>query len=144
MSVRATASVGPDEGGRPRRSATGVIFPSLVVYGMLAATLDVETDGDTARFGLTVANEGDDPVSLTFSDGQRADFVVRDAEAGTERWRWSDGRMFPQMLGSEELAPGESVTYDAEWDTPEGGSFVCRGELVDNANSASAETSFSL
>lgn len=111
---------------------------------MLTATLDVETDGDTARFGLTVTNEADEAVSLTFSDGQRADFVVRDAEAGTERWRWSDGRMFPQMLGSEELAPGESVTYDAEWDAPEGGSYVCRGQLVDNADSASAEASFSL
>jgi hypothetical protein len=111
---------------------------------MLTATLDVETDGDTARFGLTVTNEGDETASLTFSDGQRADFVVRDAEAGTERWRWSEGRMFPQMLGTEDLAPGETVTYDAEWNAPAGGSYVCRGELVDDANGASAEASFSL
>lgn len=111
---------------------------------MLTATLDVETDGDTARFGLTVTNESDETVSLTFSDGQRADFVVSDAEAGTERWRWSEERMFPQMLGTEDLAPGESVTYDAEWATPESGSYVCRGELVDNAESASADASFSV
>ncbi|MFC5365789.1 BsuPI-related putative proteinase inhibitor [Salinirubrum litoreum] len=113
---------------------------------MLAATLDVETDDDTARFTLTVTNEGDDPVSLTFSDSQRFDFVVRAAEDDTERWRWSDGQMFAQMLGSEELAPGESVAYDAEWtaDDSDSGSFVCRGELADNAQSASAESAFSL
>lgn len=111
---------------------------------MLTATLDVEVDGDTATFALRVTNEGDDPVSLTFSDGQRAEFVVRDAGTDAERWRWSEGRMFPQMLGSEEVAPGESIAYEAEWTAPENGSFVCRGELVDNANSASAAESFAV
>jgi hypothetical protein len=110
---------------------------------MLTATVDVETHDDTARFTLTVTNEGDDPVSLTFSDSQRFDFVVRDAD-DTERWRWSEGQMFAQMLGTEELAPGESVEYDAEWHASGTGSYVCRGELVDNANSASAEESFSI
>lgn len=111
---------------------------------MLTATLDVETADDTARFTLTVTNEGDDPVSLTFGDSQRFDFVVRDAESDTERWRWSEGQMFAQMLGTEELAPGESVEYDAEWAGGDTGSYVCRGELVDNANSASTEASFSI
>lgn len=111
---------------------------------MLTATLDVETDDDTARFTLTVSNESDDPVSLTFSDSQRVDFVVRDSEADTERWRWSEGQLFAQMLGSETLDPGESVEYDAEWSADDAGSFVCRAELVDNATSASAESAFSL
>jgi hypothetical protein len=111
---------------------------------MLTATLDVETDEETARFTLTVTNEGDDPVSLTFADGQRADFVVRDAESGVERWRWSAGRMFPQMLGSEAVAPGASLAYEAEWTADASGSFVCRGELVDTDESAAAEESFAV
>jgi hypothetical protein len=111
---------------------------------MLTATVDVETDGDTARFTLTVTNEGDDSVSLTFSDSQRFDFVVRDADNDIERWRWSEGQMFAQMLGTEEIAPGDSVVYDAEWTASRTGSFVCRGELVDDAQSASAEESFSI
>jgi hypothetical protein len=110
---------------------------------MLAATLDVETN-DVATFTLTVTNEGDESVSLTFPDGQRADFVVRDADTDRECWCWSEGQMFTQMLGTEELAPGESVEYEAEWLPSDTGSYVCRGELVDTEGSASAQTAFSV
>jgi hypothetical protein len=111
---------------------------------MLTATLDVDTDGDAVGFTLTVTNEGDEPVSLTFSDSQRFDFVVSDADGDTERWRWSRGQMFGQLLGSETFDPEESVSYEAEWAAPDPGSYVVRGELVDTEDSASAETSFSV
>jgi hypothetical protein len=52
--------------------------------------------------------------------------------------------MFPQMLGSEAVAPGASLAYEAEWTTDESGSFVCRGELVDTDESAAAEESFAV
>lgn len=61
---------------------------------------------------LRVENPTSDPLTLAFSDGQRFDFVVRDADGG-ERWRWSEGRFFTQALGSETVAAGDSLVYEA-------------------------------
>lgn len=105
-----------------------------MVTATLAAT---ETDG-TLVCELTVENDGDGPVSLQFSDTQRAEFVVeRDGETA---WRWSDGRMFGQALGSVDLAPGETATFEGGWDDPPAGDYHVRGELVANDADAEATT----
>jgi Intracellular proteinase inhibitor len=33
---------------------------------------------------------------------------------GFERWRWSDGQMFLQMLSERGLAPGETWSFELE------------------------------
>jgi hypothetical protein len=111
---------------------------------MLTATLDVDASADAVRLELTVRNDGSEPVSLTFSDSQRADFAVRPADGDDAVWRWGEGQLFAQMLGTEELAPGDSVTYDVEWPDPDPGSYVAVGELSDDAGSASAEAEFTV
>ena len=52
-----------------------------------------------ARRRRTPAASG---VELDFPDGQTHDFVVLDA-AGSEVWRWSDGRMFTQAHAEQVL-----------------------------------------
>jgi hypothetical protein len=106
---------------------------------MLTAELNVDPAADTVEFALVVENAGDENETLNFRDGRRADFAAyRD---GSEVWRWSDGRMFAQALGSETLAPGERVTYRGTWDAPESGSYVAIGTLaaVDRTVDADAE-----
>ncbi|WP_254543796.1 BsuPI-related putative proteinase inhibitor [Halomarina pelagica] len=105
---------------------------------MLRGDLTATADGGVT-FAFTVENAGDEPVSLTFSDAARADFVVDD-----ERWRWSDGRLFAQVLGEETLAPGESRTYEAEWPDPDPGTHEARAELLAREHDCEARTRFEI
>jgi hypothetical protein len=107
---------------------------------MLTGDLRVETD-DGVRFVFAVRNAGDERVDLEFGSSCRADFAVY--EAGEERWRWSDGRMFTQMIEHLRLEPGESETFEVEWDAPRSGEFVGRAELRARDGDCVAETGFS-
>jgi len=62
-----------------------------------------------ARARLTVRNHTELPVEFTFPTSQRFDFIVRDA-LGREVLRWSDGRVFLQVIGRETLLK-ESRSY---------------------------------
>ncbi|ESP88078.1 BsuPI-related putative proteinase inhibitor [Candidatus Halobonum tyrrellensis] len=105
---------------------------------MLDATLTVEPGEAGLALRLTVENTGDGPVSLSFSDGQRAEFVVERPDGG-EVWRWSEGRSFTMALGNEELRPGETREFEATWEGAESGEYVVRGWLVAREADAEAE-----
>ncbi|QLG47384.1 BsuPI-related putative proteinase inhibitor [Natrinema halophilum] len=91
----------------------------------------LETTGEDSRdavlFVFTVTNDGDETVELRFSDACKADFIVADGDE--EVWRFTDGRMFAQVLSSETIEPGTSTSYEAEWTDPEPGEYVARAEL---------------
>ena len=106
---------------------------------MLDATLTAEPTEAEVTLRLTVENTGDGPVSLSFSDGQRAEFVAERADDRQEVWRWSEGRTFAMALGNEELRPGETDTFEGTWEKPEGGEYVVRGWLVAREEDAEAE-----
>ncbi|KAB1188753.1 MULTISPECIES: BsuPI-related putative proteinase inhibitor [Haloferax] len=95
----------------------------------LDATLTVAPVADGVSLTLTVENQGQASLDLSFANGQRAEFVAVDDD-GSEVWRWSDGRAFSMALGSETLAPGESVAYEAEWSSPPTGEYEVTGSLA--------------
>ena len=70
-------------------SYTNNLMPPGVILPTLQAT-------------LAVFNYGVIPVTLHFNMSQRFDFVIRDSR-GSEVYRWSDGRAFMDVLGSETL-----------------------------------------
>jgi hypothetical protein len=107
----------------------------------LDATLTVAPYDWGLTLTLTVESAGADTVDLSFSDGQRAEFVVRDAGGG-EVWRWSEGRAFAVALGGETIAPGESVNYGGEWSSPPAGEFEITGSLA--ATDADADATASM
>ena len=90
-------------------------------------TVTVTTDkklyaaGTTIKLTLTVRNTSPDTVHLTFSSGQRFDFVIRHAVKGDSPilWQWSRGKMFTQMLSSDTLMPGQDRTYTTLFDPKE-------------------------
>ncbi|AUX10619.1 hypothetical protein AArcSl_3008 [Halalkaliarchaeum desulfuricum] len=112
---------------------------------MLTSTLSVAPVDEGFEFSLTVRNDDDEPVELSFRSGQRVDFVVErvdDADGtgdGQEVWRYSDGRLFTQALGRETLEPGESLSYGAIWEDPPAGEYEVRGVLT--AENVDAEAS---
>ncbi|WP_254537589.1 BsuPI-related putative proteinase inhibitor [Halomarina litorea] len=108
---------------------------------MLTGDLSVETD-DVVRFVFAVRNDGDGPADLTFRDSCHADFAVYNGEG--ERWRWSDGRMFMQVIEHRTVEPGGEETFEGEWESPESGEFLARAELCAQDESCEAETRFSV
>lgn len=93
----------------------------------LEGGLDSTVSGDGVAFVFTVENSGTTPVELAFRSGKVADVVVY--ESGTEVWRWSDGRMFTQALGTETLDPGQSFTHEVSWEDPPPGEYVAEASL---------------
>lgn len=95
----------------------------------LEGTLETAADGtrDAVMFVFTVSNSGGEPVDLQFSDACKAEFVLKDD--GDEVWRFSEGRMFAQVLSSETLEAGAETTYEAEWSDPEPGDYTAAAEL---------------
>jgi hypothetical protein len=108
----------------------------------LTGSLDTEVETDHVSFTFTVENDGDEPVTLSFPDACTADFAVLDGE--DERWRWSRGRMFTQALQSESLDPGESVTYEGEWQNPEAGIHTAVATLEADNHDCETRAEFSV
>jgi hypothetical protein len=82
----------------------------------LTLSLDVRPlplrPGADAEWELRLRNDGPEPVRLTFPTSQLGDVVLR--RDGVERWRWSEGRMFLQVLAERELAPAEEWSFSLE------------------------------
>lgn len=109
----------------PHRLLVGSLLFFGCVGGVPAGSSDrpeagvrvsVDTDrgvyapGDTVLLDLTLANPTDTPVTLRFPSGQRYDFTILDA-AGTSVWTWSADRGFIQVLGEEQIGPGEELVF---------------------------------
>ena len=93
---------------RPRRVSNGRAEVKL------SSHLKVDVGERAVRFALNVRNIGGKHAELDFQDGQTHDFVVVDS-AGREAWRWSDGRIFTQMVQNKQLGGGDALQVDEVW-----------------------------
>jgi hypothetical protein len=106
-------------------------------------SLDASASAGSVSFTFTVENAGSDPVELSFSSAQTHDVTV--LEGGTEVWRLSEGQMFAQMMSSETLDAGESVTYGGTWADPAPGDYEAVAELTTRGEpGCEARTAFSV
>ena len=134
-----------DEGrGRP----SPVFKPRPVRSGrMIDAALATAESDEGVDLALTVTNGGEDPVTLRFRTGQRADFAAYEGVEGDlvagdidgdPVWRHGEGRVFTQALGTETLGPGESATYGGTWRDPPAGEYRVVGTLTAEEHDATA------
>jgi hypothetical protein len=91
--------------------------------------------GEPIVMTLEVVNPTDRSIRLTFPSAQRYDFVVKQAKATI--WQYSGGRMFAQVLGRYDLAPGDTMAYKYTWDQtgadgtkPRLGAYTVEGMLM--------------
>jgi hypothetical protein len=112
--------------------------------------ITVSTDAPTYGIGapidvaISLVNRAAHPASLRFSDGQRYDFLILDA-GGDVIWRWSAEKFFIQMLGEEQLAPGETRSFRERFEGRlEPGTYAVVGRLVALARPLEARTTFTV
>jgi len=94
--------------------------------------------GSPVDFSMIVRNISPNTVHATFPNACHADFVVmRD---GAVVWNFMHGRHCAQIIGRATIAPGDSASFDMEWDglstTPGNrismGRFTVKGILLTN------------
>lgn len=89
----------------------------LLVTTMVTTDKKSYASGDPIKMTFTVTNKTKEAVRLSFSNGQRYDFVLREETKPVAKilWQWSRGKMFNMMLSSVSLEPGKSLTYTATY-----------------------------
>jgi len=71
--------------------------------------------GEPIKMTLKIFNYTEEDIVFHFNTSQRYDFIIEDEE-GNEIWRWSEGRMFAQMLGEETSGSANTeIIYKAEY-----------------------------
>ena len=73
----------------------------------------IEEKTAEAQFTFQVTNEYQYPRTFEFSTGQQFDIEIID-DTGRVVTAWSDDKVFPQMVTSFTLAPGETKTFNAD------------------------------
>ena len=127
--------------------ATLLVFPACASTAERGLSLTLVAGKGTFKTGQPISLElkvhyvGKEPLTLSFSTSQRYDFQI-EKEGGEILWRWSDGRMFAQVLGQFTLSPElPHVRYRAvfEGHLPPG-RYKVRGILTTSPRPLSAAT----
>jgi len=89
------------------------------------------TTGEPITIEFGIFNRTGEEATLHFRDAQRYDFTIEEDEE-KEVWRWSNGKMFAEVLGEETLGPGrEEVVYTETYaGRLEPGDYQLTGMLV--------------
>ena len=105
-----------------------VIFAFLIVFCLAFAPqpakpqLKVDLFADKAiyhlrepvKLTLIVTNESQKIISAVYSSSQSFDFAVFNNDK-REIWRWSNDKVFAQMLRPFTLPPGKEVRFSTTW-----------------------------
>ncbi len=115
---------------RPRADARRTNEAKRSTTPQIEASLDVSAnDARAVRFAFRVTNAGGGKVEMTFPSGQTHDVVVLDS-LGREVWRWSEGRMFTQLLQTRVLRSADTLAYDERWSDAPAGRYVAVARLA--------------
>ena len=89
---------------------------STVCEGVIQATKAGEISyklGETVKLTYAVRNTCSEPVKYTFSSSMQFDLWIKRGDK--EIYRMSKGRMYAMVITTLELQPGETKTFDIEW-----------------------------
>ena len=122
---------------RPARAVLSLAAPSTVA------------PGQTVNATLTVLNDGDEPLTLTFGSSCRADLVVE--RGGTRVWDLMSRVLCAFGVTTSTLQPNQTLVYGLQWDqsTNEGtqaqpGTYTLRAVLLANDRPQSAPVTLAI
>lgn len=95
-------------------------------------------------FTLALHNGTARAIDVVFPSGKTHEFVVLDA-AGREVWRWSDGKLFTQLLQSRIVGANEALSFDERWDAPlAAGRYTLVAVLLSNSHPVERRVEFAV
>jgi len=101
-----------------------LLLPFLKTYSVKGEGIlvKVETDktvyklGEIVNITFTISNESNTPQKLIFNTAQIYDFVIFNiAKNDLGFYRWSQGKMFAQVITEINLEPNEVKTFKEQW-----------------------------
>lgn len=97
----------------------------------IESALDVQVadSHDAVRFAFHVSNAGSAKVEMHFTSGQTHDLFVLDT-LGHEVWRWSNGRLFTQLIQNKILRTDDTLRYGERWANAPRGRYVAVARLA--------------
>lgn len=106
---------GDDRSGREAAE----ISEDGITYALNPVTISQEN----TVYEFTITNENDSKKELSFTTSQRYEYELRNKENELIQ-RFSDGKAFMQVLGNEELAPGDKLSYELKLPPLEFGEYT--------------------
>ena len=94
------------------------VIDGEVVQAMVALLeLDKSSyeQGEPIEMTMRLVNCASGPITRTFPDAQRYDFVAK-MQDGDEVWRWSSEMTFAEVQGEETYQPTEQLAVTETWD----------------------------
>lgn len=89
-------------------------MPAQQVEVVVTTDKSIYASGEPVNLRIELTNRTAAPVEFTFSSGQRYDFVLL-TQSGDSIWRWSEGKGFIQMIGSEIVEPEGRLHYEEKF-----------------------------
>lgn len=119
-----------------------------VYYANLMPPVDPERAAPWITARLTLRNTAEQPVELVWPTGQRYDFLIRN-EKGEVVWRWSEGRAFTLLYGTEAFRGERNYTERIRLGDADGrpfppGRYTLEGWLATQPKLYSATAGFEL
>ncbi|MBA3853722.1 MAG: hypothetical protein C0503_04850 [Gemmatimonas sp.] len=93
----------------------------------LAPALEIDVNNGV-HFSFDVVNASTRKLEVLFNDGRTHDIIVLDS-LGREVWRWSDDRMFTQVVQSKVLRASDTLSFAESWTDPQPGNYVAVATL---------------
>ncbi len=107
-----------------------VTAPDLLVTAR--ATKAQWSVGESVELQIEVKNTSEKVQILGFNSGQRFDFSAT-REGETEPiWSWARNKRFIQSLRTEELSPGKSLQFSAQWEGAAPGRYTINAVITAN------------
>ena len=90
----------------------------VISENMLIADVTIEQQNNIVYFDLSLLNETDENVKLTFPSGQYYEIIVEDEEGQTV-YQYSKGKGFTQAINYVDVEAREKLKWKEEWKLPE-------------------------
>ena len=103
--------------------------------------MNASDDPSSIRFAFRVTNSGGGKVEMQFPSGQTHDVVVLDS-LGRQVWRWSDGRIFTQLVQNKILRTADTLAFDERWKGAARGQYVAVARLASGNYPIEQRTTF--
>jgi hypothetical protein len=108
----------PTTGAQEDQSLPPLVVPEILHTASVGATLSSDQPeylaGKPVNLTFIVTNHSKASADYEFNNGQLYDIVISDA-TGKIVWRWSQNKVFPQLMSHLNLATNESATYNVQW-----------------------------